>query len=171
MLSLSNNSETKNKMIADNYTVFITQFEELSFQDDGEQAIFALTGLLLSMVIIMANASLLIHIKLSEVKLTLMDKLLVTDCVVNIAVVPVIWMKGVTVTKSDWFCVVQDILAISSGVMNRLLPICIMVYRYLYTCHSTRLQTNGQKQRLSVITVGTTMMWMTIYIIIHTIYM
>ena len=136
----------------ENYPSNYTYLEKQLDLEDPSSISIIMFGILTVGCIIMINSLLLTYLKRSNS--TLINNLIICDCVINLANIPKIVKLLRIVPYPNITCLPLVILNTFMTYVNRLLPIGIVVYRYVYVCRHSWVLTNFGQRILDSIIVG-----------------
>ena len=79
---------------------------------------------------------------------TLINKLIGVDCIIGLACIPGILVDSGVFQEisSDYFCSFRVCYTFFVSFLNRLLPVGIVTYRYVFVCKSHWVQTGSQRK-------------------------
>ena len=105
-------------------------------------------GIIIIFLVIVINGPLLYHIKNSET--TLINKLIGFDCFINFCNIPG-YLKHIKILPlGHYTCILYLIYTMFVNLLNRLIPVGIVFYRYVYVCKHVWVVTKGQRQTLNM---------------------
>ena len=102
-------------------------------------------GLSAAASIIALNVPLIIY-TIKQHSMTFFNKLIITDCCLCIANATAVLRFSIAYIQNPYFCLFFPFCGYFINILNRLLSIAIVFYRYVFVLHSSWVQTPRQRQ-------------------------
>ena len=111
---------------------------------ESQSIIMKIFGIFAATLILVPNITLIKYI-IKEHKMTFFNLMITTDCFICIANIPAVLRLSVFKMNIS-FCWLFPSLGYFINILNRLLSITIIFYRYVFVIHSAWVQTPRQRQ-------------------------